>query len=174
VLLEIVAEKTGYPTEMLELDMDLEADLGIDSIKRVEILGALQEKLPDLQVQADELAEQRTLGQILTILQPEETKPNPSLSNNESSSDSENSTSNIQDILLNIVAEKTGYPNDMLELNMDLEADLGIDSIKRVEILGALQENLPDLQVQADELADRRTLGEILETFSADPPKKNF
>ncbi|MGA1230739.1 MAG: beta-ketoacyl synthase N-terminal-like domain-containing protein [bacterium] len=173
VLLEIVAEKTGYPTEMLELDMDLEADLGIDSIKRVEILGALQEKLPDLQVQADELAEQRTLGQILTILQPEETKPNPSLSNNESSSDSENSTSNIQDILLNIVAEKTGYPNDMLELNMDLEADLGIDSIKRVEILGALQENLPDLQVQADELADRRTLGEILETFSADPPKKN-
>ncbi|MGA0888945.1 MAG: phosphopantetheine-binding protein, partial [bacterium] len=173
VLVEIVAEKTGYPTEMLELDMDLEADLGIDSIKRVEILGALQEKLPDLQVQADELAEQRTLGQILTILQPEETKPNPSLSNNESSSDSENSTSNIQDILLNIVAEKTGYPNDMLELNMDLEADLGIDSIKRVEILGALQENLPDLQVQADELADRRTLGEILETFSADSPKKN-
>jgi acyl carrier protein len=173
VLLEIVAEKTGYPTEMLELDMDLEADLGIDSIKRVEILGALQEELPDLHVQADELAEQRTLGQILTILQPEETNPNPSFSNNESSSDSENSTSNIQDILLNIVAEKTGYPNDMLELNMDLEADLGIDSIKRVEILGALQENLPDLQVQADELADRRTLGEILETFSADPPKKN-
>ncbi len=29
------------------MDMDLEADLGIDSIKRVEILGALQEKLPD-------------------------------------------------------------------------------------------------------------------------------
>ncbi|MDG2197748.1 MAG: beta-ketoacyl synthase N-terminal-like domain-containing protein [SAR324 cluster bacterium] len=174
VLLEIVAEKTGYPTEMLEIDMDLEADLGIDSIKRVEILGALQEKLPDLKVQADELAEQRTLGQILNILQPEETTLNPSFSNNESSPDSENSTPNIQDILLNIVADKTGYPNDMLELNMDLEADLGIDSIKRVEILGALQENLPDLQVQADELADRRTLGEILETFSADPPKKKI
>ena len=44
VLLEIVADKTGYPTDMLEMDMDLEADLGIDSIKRVEILGALQEK----------------------------------------------------------------------------------------------------------------------------------
>ena len=60
----------------------------------------------------------------------------------------------------------------MLELNMDLEADLGIDSIKRVEILGALQEKLPDLQVQADELAERRTLGEILKTFSSDFPKK--
>ena len=75
--------------------------------------------------------------------------------------------------MLNIVADKTGYPDDMVELNMDLEADLGIDSIKRVEILGALQEKLPDLQVQADELADRRTLGEILETFSTGSPKKN-
>ena len=173
VLLEIVAEKTGYPTEMLEVDMDLEADLGIDSIKRVEILGALQEKLPDLQVQADELADRRTLGQILNILEPEENKTNLSYSNSERSSNSENSNLCLQDVLLNIVADKTGYPDDMVELNMDLEADLGIDSIKRVEILGALQEKLPDLQVQADELADRRTLGEILETFSTGSPKKN-
>ncbi|MFT6215679.1 MAG: polyketide-type polyunsaturated fatty acid synthase PfaA, partial [Roseivirga sp.] len=36
-LLQVVSEKTGYPTEMLELNMDMEADLGIDSIKRVEI-----------------------------------------------------------------------------------------------------------------------------------------
>ncbi len=173
VLLEIVADKTGYPTDMLEMDMDLEADLGIDSIKRVEILGALQEKLPDLQVQADELAEQRTLGQILGVLEPEKNHQSSIISNNESASSSEESATDLQDTLLNIVAEKTGYPNDMLELNMDLEADLGIDSIKRVEILGALQEKLPDLQVQADELAERRTLGEILETFSSDSPKKN-
>jgi hypothetical protein len=42
LLLDIVSEKTGYPSEMLELDMDMEADLGIDSIKRVEILGAMR------------------------------------------------------------------------------------------------------------------------------------
>ena len=40
-LLEVVSDKTGYPVEMLELDMDTEADLGIDSLKRVEIVGAL-------------------------------------------------------------------------------------------------------------------------------------
>jgi len=37
-LLQCVSERTGYPPEMLSLDLDLEADLGIDSIKRVEIL----------------------------------------------------------------------------------------------------------------------------------------
>src|SRR3546814_17394355 len=42
LLIGIVAERTGYPHEMLGLDADLEADLGLDSIKRVEILGALQ------------------------------------------------------------------------------------------------------------------------------------
>ena len=48
VLLDTVAEKTGYPAEMLELDMRLDADLGIDSIKRVEIFSALQERYPGL------------------------------------------------------------------------------------------------------------------------------
>ena len=42
-LLAVVSEKTGYPAEMLELSMDMEADLGIDSIKRVEILGAMRD-----------------------------------------------------------------------------------------------------------------------------------
>ncbi|MEM6348373.1 MAG: beta-ketoacyl synthase N-terminal-like domain-containing protein, partial [Bacteroidota bacterium] len=48
MLLEVVSEKTGYPAEMLELNMDMEADLGIDSIKRVEIFGALTQKYPEL------------------------------------------------------------------------------------------------------------------------------
>ncbi|HVA24837.1 MAG TPA: beta-ketoacyl synthase N-terminal-like domain-containing protein, partial [Chloroflexota bacterium] len=41
-LLAVVSDKTGYPPNTLELDMDIEADLGIDSIKRVEILGAMR------------------------------------------------------------------------------------------------------------------------------------
>lgn len=46
---------------MLELEMDMEADLGIDSIKRVEILGAMQELYPNMPpVNPEELAELRT------------------------------------------------------------------------------------------------------------------
>ncbi len=46
-MLAVVSQLTGYPAEMLGLDMDIEAELGIDSIKRVEILSALEEKMPD-------------------------------------------------------------------------------------------------------------------------------
>ncbi len=45
----------------------------------------------------------------------------------------------VADRLLAIVSERTGYPPDMLDLDLHIEADLGIDSIKRVEILGAIQ-----------------------------------
>jgi polyketide-type polyunsaturated fatty acid synthase PfaA len=70
----------------------------------------------------------------------------------------------LSQILLTIVSEKTGYPAEMLELNMDMEADLGIDSIKRVEILGTLLEMFPDLpKPDMEELAELRTLGQIAE-----------
>jgi NAD(P)-dependent dehydrogenase (short-subunit alcohol dehydrogenase family)/acyl carrier protein len=41
-LVALVSARTGYPPEMLGLDLDLEGDLGVDSIKRVEIFGSLQ------------------------------------------------------------------------------------------------------------------------------------
>lgn len=46
-LVALVSERTGYPPEMLGLDLNMEADLGIDSIKRVEILAAFRKSLPD-------------------------------------------------------------------------------------------------------------------------------
>ena len=38
-----MVEQTGYPPEVVELDADLEADLGIDSIKKAQLFGELQE-----------------------------------------------------------------------------------------------------------------------------------
>jgi NAD(P)-dependent dehydrogenase (short-subunit alcohol dehydrogenase family) len=43
-LLALVGERTGYPPEVLDLDLNVEADLGIDSIKRVEILGSFRKR----------------------------------------------------------------------------------------------------------------------------------
>jgi acyl carrier protein len=67
-MLQVVADKTGYPKEIIDLDTDLESGLGIDSIKRVEILSALQEKFPVLK-NADKarLAAMKTLGEILAF-----------------------------------------------------------------------------------------------------------
>ncbi|MFO0881340.1 MAG: beta-ketoacyl synthase N-terminal-like domain-containing protein [Gemmataceae bacterium] len=159
VLLEVIAEKTGYPAEMLELGMSLDADLGIDSIKRVEILSALQERLPDAPtVKPEHLGTLHTLGDITAFLAgstgvvASTTAPAPS----------SGGSARVEKVLLEVIAEKTGYPAEMLELGMSLDADLGIDSIKRVEILSALQERLPDAPtVKPEHLGTLHTLGDI-------------
>ena len=42
-VLAIVAEKTGYPPDMLDMDLDLEADLGVDTVKQAETFAAVRE-----------------------------------------------------------------------------------------------------------------------------------
>jgi len=69
LMLSVVAAKTGYPAEMVGLDMDLETDLGVDSIKRVEILSAVTEKAPSLpEVSAARMAGMRTLREMVAYL----------------------------------------------------------------------------------------------------------
>ena len=148
VLLEIVADKTGYPADMLELDMRLDTDLGIDSIKRVEIFSAIQDRLPDTPPAGPDrsgpwarcgrsspfwtvvMRRSRSCERLL------QTPPAGAVDGRHPAIGSPTSC-------WKAVAEKTGYPIDMLELDMRLDADLGIDSIKRVEILSAVQERLP-------------------------------
>lgn len=176
VMLEIVSEKTGYPAEMLEMDMDMEADLGIDSIKRVEILSGLSERIPGLpDANPEELAEMKTLGEIVakfgTLFSGEcETPCSPETINEEVQATRVDITQ-LNEILLKVVSDKTGYPTEMLEMDMEMEADLGIDSIKRVEILSALTEQIPDLpDVNPEELAELKTLGEIIDKFQTIMP----
>ncbi|NVN91187.1 MAG: KR domain-containing protein [Desulfuromonadales bacterium] len=169
-LLAVISEKTGYPVEMLELDMGMDSDLGIDSIKRVEILSALQERLPGAPtIGPEHLGTLHTLGEIATFLAagsaptastPQPFTAAPSLS-----------TTTVNETLLTVVSEKTGYPVEMLELDMGMDSDLGIDSIKRVEILSALQERLPGAPtIGPEHLGTLRTLSEIATFLSAGSP----
>jgi acyl transferase domain-containing protein len=172
-LLAVVSEKTGYPAEMLELDMGLDADLGIDSIKRVEILSAIQERLPGAPVIGPEhLGTLRTLGEIARHLGAGSTPvAMPQAAAATAAATPMIAADTVAATLLAVVSEKTGYPAEMLELDMGLDADLGIDSIKRVEILSAIQERLPGAPVIGPEhLGTLRTLGEIARHLAGTPP----
>ncbi|HTA65028.1 MAG TPA: acyltransferase domain-containing protein, partial [Xanthomonadaceae bacterium] len=129
LMLRIVAEKTGYPVDMLNLAMDLEGDLGIDSIKRVEILAAVDERAPGLpKLDRSHMSALHTLAEIVDYLQGRQgsaTSATAVVSAPVQSAPGIDLTA----LMLRIVAEKTGYPVDMLNLAMDLEGDLGIDSI---------------------------------------------
>ena len=172
VLLEVVAEKTGYPADVLELDMQLDADLGIDSIKRVEILSALQDRLAGLpSIEPERLGSFRSLRAIVEFLgqAPHDHEQPVAMSKSSAPGPEGDPSGAIARLLVDIVAEKTGYPSDMLELDMRLDTDLGIDSIKRVEIFAALQDRLPGCRsAGAEEIGGMGTLREIV-AFLAEP-----
>ena len=78
------------------------------------------------------------------------------------------SGASLHETLLALISKRTGYPPEMLELDQNLEADLGIDSIKRAEIFGALLENLGFGQSDQEReeyflaISKLRTLREVL------------
>ena len=77
-LVEVVAQTTGYPRETLELGMDMEADLGIDSIKRVEILSLLSKRVPNApSVNPEKLSALRTLQQVVDFIRSASPAPAP-------------------------------------------------------------------------------------------------
>jgi NAD(P)-dependent dehydrogenase (short-subunit alcohol dehydrogenase family)/acyl carrier protein len=209
MLLNVVAEKTGYPVESLKLSMSLDADLGVDSIKRVEIFSTLQERLPNAPVvKPEHLGSLHTLRDVTDFLQG--TTGGRSGGNGEIYAAGDNqdemtrtlqmgkeqlfllsrpdlefiSTLNataspaspassklhrgpnedIARLLLSVVAEKTGYPVESLKLSMSLDADLGVDSIKRVEIFSTIQERLPRAPVvKPEHLGSLHTLRDVVD-----------
>ncbi|MGW1373199.1 SDR family NAD(P)-dependent oxidoreductase [Streptomyces sp. NPDC002446] len=79
VFREVVAEKTGYDVDMIEPDMDIQTDLGIDSLKQVEIGAEMWRRYPVIsRGELHQFSEARTvreliekLHEVLTISQPQ-------------------------------------------------------------------------------------------------------
>jgi acyl transferase domain-containing protein/NAD(P)H-dependent flavin oxidoreductase YrpB (nitropropane dioxygenase family)/NAD(P)-dependent dehydrogenase (short-subunit alcohol dehydrogenase family)/acyl carrier protein len=82
------------------------------------------------------------------------------------------STSEFKATLLHIISERTGFPPDMLEDNLSLEADLGVDSIKKVEVLSKLRDQYDWMRHQdeeqlIEELAALDSLESIVQWYEA-------
>jgi acyl transferase domain-containing protein/NAD(P)H-dependent flavin oxidoreductase YrpB (nitropropane dioxygenase family)/NAD(P)-dependent dehydrogenase (short-subunit alcohol dehydrogenase family) len=76
----------------------------------------------------------------------------------------------LPDLVLRVISDRTGYPTDVLQPDLDIEADLGIDSIKRIEVLGAIRKELPlpdqpKLQRELEKLAHLKTIRAITQAL---------
>jgi NAD(P)-dependent dehydrogenase (short-subunit alcohol dehydrogenase family)/acyl carrier protein len=151
--------------------MRVNEDLGLDSIKMVEVLSVMAERLgrADTAPPGEALGA-ATLGELAEILAglaptgPEPARPEPA---------KPLSGESLAETIFGVVARETGYPREMLAPGLNLESDLGLDSIKKVEIISALLDELAGagLAVPAPEtLREVQTLGELAERFKAGGP----
>jgi NAD(P)-dependent dehydrogenase (short-subunit alcohol dehydrogenase family) len=133
----------------------------------------MEERMPHLpQVTPDMVGSLKTLGQIGDFLASGlKAQPATDAALDDPSPSPNSGPAAVQHALLAVVAELTGYPEEMLGRDMDIEADLGIDSIKRVEILSAMEERMPHLpQVTPDMVGSLKTLGQIGDFLAAGSP----
>jgi malonyl CoA-acyl carrier protein transacylase len=190
---DFVVEHTGYPPDMIELDWDLEADLGIDSIKQAQLFGELRELFsiaPELLTSSNT----RSIRQIITILkqsgvQPQGREPRPSTpvavspraeagraaslgsAGHSPAVAAPISAQEMTEFMIDFVVEHTGYPRDLIDLEADFEADLGLDSIKLAQLFGELRNHfaIPG-ETNRAWLAQCRKLADILALFASPEP----
>ena len=168
-VVEVIGERTGYPVDMIEPDLDLEADLSVDSIKRAEIAGELAARLGlslDAGADVEELAKARTAAAIANLIGTP--TPAPAALSRESAG--------VLETVIAVIGERTGYPVEMIEPDLDLEADLSVDSIKRAEIAGELATRLNltlDAGADVEELAKARTAAGIASLISGPAERPN-
>ncbi|NJK62524.1 MAG: PfaD family polyunsaturated fatty acid/polyketide biosynthesis protein [Synechococcaceae cyanobacterium SM2_3_1] len=68
-VLEIIAECTGYEVEELQLDHDLDADLGVDSLKHVEILLKVGQRFRVQAQEDDQITDYPTIAALVKLAQ---------------------------------------------------------------------------------------------------------
>lgn len=189
MLILIASERTGYPADSLPLDANLEADLGIDSIKRMEIIGAFRKAVAPSMTEPpmefmDQVTGARTLSAICDIvarlilpvtetvgaLTPEVSAAPSAVPEHVGPQALSKQLEDPTTVLVQIAAQLTGYPADALGLDINLESELGIDSIKRVEIIASfrravLPDNILPTPEFLDEIATAKTLNAILTIY---------
>jgi len=186
-MIEVVVEHTGYPAEFIEMDQDLEGELGIDTVKQAEIMASLRDRF-SLPVDEDfVLSDHPTLNHMLAYLtrmqggasaptkvapaapaspvqeaveQPK--APTPAAPVEAPASAPMAEPGELVDTVVSVVVEHTGYPADFIELDQDLEGELGIDTVKQAEIMADIRARF-SLPIDEDFLlSDHPTLNHMV------------
>ena len=181
-LLDVISEKTGYEHEDLDPDYELEADLGIDTVKQAEIFSEVRDHYGVERDDSFSLADYSTISALAGWLSGQVAKgpaaePAPEAPSSELPTPAAppvaeatleaqapvTRSAEVLEMLLRVVGEKTGYEREDLDLDYELEADLGIDTVKQAEIFSEVRDHFG---VQRDDdfsLADYPTLGGLAE-----------
>jgi acyl transferase domain-containing protein/NAD(P)-dependent dehydrogenase (short-subunit alcohol dehydrogenase family)/acyl carrier protein len=174
-VLQIVSEQTGYPSDMLDLDLDLEADLGIDTVKQAETFAAIREAYNIPRDENLKLRDFPTLGHTIQFVFDRRPDLRAAVAGgapasapvSESPAAPAAATAAAEDAVrqkvLEVISEQTGYPVDMLDLDLDLEADLGIDTVKQAEMFAAIREVYDIPRDENLKLRDFPTLGHTIQ-----------
>ncbi len=165
-VLALFAEVTKYAPEMLSPEMEMEADLGIDTVKQATILSMLAEKRGLPQDDGLQLSSLPTIGHIIDLTWEHASRAGQSggdgMPAKPSALEPGRTRQAISDDVIRMLSENTRYPEEMLELDMEMKADLGIDPDKQAAILSLVTERFGLQQDAVMQAGSLRTIGDLV------------
>ncbi len=187
-VLAVVADKTGYPSDMLDPDLDLEADLGIDTVKQAEVFASIRETFGIARDDSVKLRDYPTITSVIGFVRDRANLPEaasvaavpapapavpaqaaapavsavPAQAAAPAAPAPAPTGDPVTAQVLAVVADKTGYPSDMLDPDLDLEADLGIDTVKQAEVFASIRETFGIARDDSVKLRDYPTITSVI------------
>ena len=143
------------------MDLDLEADLGIDTVKQAEVFATIREAYGIERDESLKLRDYPTLNHVVAFVDertrpapragraPPAARPRPRRRARASGGGAGCGAGGRacrgawrwwRRGCWRSVAEETGYPTELLDMDLDLEADLGIDTVKQAEVFATIRE----------------------------------
>jgi NAD(P)-dependent dehydrogenase (short-subunit alcohol dehydrogenase family)/acyl carrier protein len=145
------------------MDLDLEADLGVDTVKQAETFAAVREAYGIARQESLKLRDFPTLKHVVQFVYDFRPDLKPVAAAAAPAPAAAPARDAVVERVLAIVAEKTGYPPDMLEMDLDLEADLGVDTVKQAETFAAVREAYGIARQESLKLRDFPTLKHVVQ-----------
>ena len=168
----VVSEMTGYPAELLDPELDLEADLGVDTVKQAEVFAAVREEYSLEREESLQLRDFPTLNHVVAWVRdrtgapaPEAAAPAAPAAAPEAAAAPAEAGAGVDPVLVSVtrvVSEMTGYPAELLDPELDLEADLGVDTVKQAEVFAAVREEYSLEREESLQLRDFPTLNHVV------------
>jgi enediyne polyketide synthase len=182
LLIGLIAQQTGFPQESITLQIRLLDDLNLDSIKAGEVIATAAREIGVAGLIDPTTLANATIQEVaeaLRMARPDHTSSNGNNGNgrvtatvlkgaNESSI-----TLSVENLLVNLIAEQTGFPQESITLQIRLLDDLNLDSIKAGEVIATAAREMGVAGLIDPTTLANATIQEVAEALRMAIPSNN-
>lgn len=161
-LCESISELVDIPLSSISIESKFTSELGIDSLRILELYEQLLDKFPELTNYNIDPTSVECIQDIIVLLEN-----HPTLKETESGKNKDDLSTEIKLRLLDNISELMDIKKDLIKDDTRFDSDLGIDSLKLVEIFDELQNEYPELSRFSGEIVNINSIADIDKIFSA-------
>ncbi|WP_256871718.1 type I polyketide synthase [Nostoc sp. TCL26-01] len=175
LLMSLIAQQTGFPQESITLQIRLLDDLNLDSIKAGEVIATVAREVGVAGLIDPTTLANATIQEVAEALRQATPNHHGTIAVNGTNGAKNGSTItvSIENLLVNLIAQQTGFPQESITLQIRLLDDLNLDSIKAGEVIATVAREVGVAGLIDPTTLANATIQEVAEALRAATPESN-